>query len=45
MSGGLPPENDPRRPSATRIGIWIVVGAIGAYFLVSGLIGVVTTGG
>ena len=44
MSGMLPPENDPKRPSGTRIGIWLVVGAIGAYFLISGIIGIVNGG-
>lgn len=33
------PENDPKKPSPARVGIWIVVGAIGAWMLVSGVVG------
>lgn len=44
MSGMLPSENDPKRPSGTRIGIWLVVTAIGAYFLISGIVGIVSGG-
>jgi hypothetical protein len=36
---------DPKKPSATRIGIWVVVGGIGAYMLLSGIIGIVSQGG
>ncbi|WP_276312881.1 hypothetical protein [Microbacterium sp. 10M-3C3] len=39
------PENDPKKPSPARVGIWIVVGAIGAYMVVSGVIGALTAGG
>ncbi|MFJ6653728.1 hypothetical protein ACIQLJ_13140 [Microbacterium sp. NPDC091313] len=39
------PENDPKKPSPARVGIWLVVGAIGAWMLISGLVGVVTSGG
>jgi hypothetical protein len=36
--------SDPKRPSGTRIGIWVVVSAIAIYFLVSGVIGILTPG-
>ena len=35
---------DPRRPSSGRVVIWIVVSAIGVYFVVSGIIGMLTPG-
>ena len=41
----LPSSEDPRKPSPTRGGIWLVVGAIGVYMLLSGVIGIVTSGG
>jgi hypothetical protein len=31
-------------PSAARIGIWVVVGVIGAYMLISGIIGIIGGG-
>ena len=34
--------DDKNRPSTTRIVIWIAVGAVGAYFLISGLVGALT---
>ncbi|MFB6612068.1 hypothetical protein ACFCVO_17210 [Agromyces sp. NPDC056379] len=40
----LEPEKDPKRPSNTRLGIWLVVGAIGLYLVVSGIWGLVTGG-
>ncbi|HET8780661.1 MAG TPA: hypothetical protein VFM66_11350 [Agromyces sp.] len=40
----LEPERDPRKPSMTRLAIWIVVGAIGLYLLGSGIWGIVTAG-
>jgi hypothetical protein len=40
----LEPDPDPRRPSTTRLAIWIVVGAIGLYLLGSGIWGIVTAG-
>ncbi|GAA5026048.1 hypothetical protein GCM10025738_01780 [Microbacterium fluvii] len=51
-SDGAGGDNDyPRRvtddgkgPSTARITIWIVVGAIGAYMLISGIIGIVSGG-
>ncbi|MFG6402076.1 MULTISPECIES: hypothetical protein [unclassified Microbacterium] len=45
MSGMFSSGDDPKRPSATRIGIWVVVSCVGAYFLISGLIGVINNGG
>lgn len=42
---GTPPEPGPKKPSPARIGVWLVVGAIGVYLLASGVIGIVTSGG
>ena len=39
MTNNLGDEN---KPSTTRIVIWIAVGAVGAYFLISGLVGALT---
>lgn len=36
--------DDPRRPSSGRIAIWVVVAAVGLYFVISGIIGIVTPG-
>jgi len=38
---------DPKRGrvSPTRVGIWIVVSAVGLYMVASGLIGALTSGG
>lgn len=33
---------EPKKPSAARIAIWVVVGAIAVYMLGSGIIGIVT---
>lgn len=48
MNDYLPKEElepkDPRKPSTNRIIIWVVVGGIGAYLLVSGVIGIVAAG-
>jgi hypothetical protein len=41
----IPSGDDPKKPSAARVGIWIVVGAVGVYFLANGIIGIVTSGG
>jgi hypothetical protein len=38
-------KNEPKPPSMNRIAIWVIVGAIGAYFLISGIIGIITGGG
>jgi hypothetical protein len=35
----------PKPPSMNRIAIWVVVGAVGLYFVVSGIIGIVSGGG
>ena len=37
-------DNDPKKPSPTRIGIWIAVAGVGAYFRISGIIGIVNGG-
>jgi len=39
----LPPD-DKHKPSPARIGVWLVVGAVGVFMLVSGIIGIVTGG-
>jgi hypothetical protein len=36
--------DDPRRPSSNRVAIWVVVTAVGLYFVVTGIIGIVTPG-
>ncbi|WP_022889655.1 hypothetical protein [Agromyces italicus] len=40
----LEPEQDPKRPSNTRLAIWIVVGAIGLYLVGSGVWGLLSQG-
>lgn len=49
MNDYLPKEEleprDPKKPSTTRVAIWIIVGAIGLYLVGSGVWGLVTTGG
>ena len=47
--GGYPrrvtnPDQDSKKPSPARIGIWVVVGGIGLYMLISGIIGIVSGG-
>ena len=37
-------ERDPKKVSPARIGIWVVVSAIALYFIVSGVIGILTPG-
>jgi len=34
--------DDKNKPSTTRIVIWVAAGAVGLYFVISGLIGVLT---
>ena len=41
----MPSDDDRPRVSASRIAIWIVVGGIGVYMVVSGLIAALTSGG
>jgi len=36
--------DDKKGPSTARITIWVVVGAIGVYLLVTGIIGIVSGG-
>lgn len=35
---------DGKQPSSTRIAIWVVVAGVGAYFLITGIIGILTPG-
>lgn len=48
MSDYLPKEElspkDPRKPSTNRIIIWVVVGGIGLYLVISGVIGILAAG-
>lgn len=39
------PDGDRKRASPTRIGIWVLVSAVGLYMLISGLSGVIAGGG
>lgn len=41
MSSADPQKN---KPSPARVLIWLVVGAIGVYFLASGIIGIIAGG-
>ena len=41
-SGG--PGDDPKKPSPARIGVWLVVSAVGIYMVASGVIGIVSGG-
>lgn len=41
---GDPADPAPRGPSTARITIWIVVGAIGLYMIVSGVVGGLSAG-
>ena len=42
----LPSDNDGKKESVSfaRLSIWIIVGGIGAYLIISGLYGVITKG-
>lgn len=41
----IEPEDRRSRVSATRVGIWVVVSAIGLYMIVTGLVGALSGGG
>jgi hypothetical protein len=41
----LPERPDPKKPSPTRVGIWIVVAGIGVYMLGTGIFGILAGGG
>jgi hypothetical protein len=43
-SGTGGPGDDPKKPSPARIGVWLVVGAVGVYMLGSGVIGILSGG-
>ncbi|MFG6475325.1 hypothetical protein ACFXP7_02955 [Microbacterium sp. P06] len=38
------PDQDPKKPTPTRIGIWVVVTCVALYFLISGVIGILNGG-
>jgi len=42
----LPPGNDPQKPkiTSTRIVIWLVVGGIALYLIISGIAGIIAKG-
>ncbi|HEV7848432.1 MAG TPA: hypothetical protein VGO88_03795 [Mycetocola sp.] len=48
MTDYLPKEElhprDPKKPSTNRIIIWVIVGGIGLYLLISGVAGIVAAG-
>jgi len=35
------PDKDPKKPSMNRIAMWVIVGGVGVYFLLSGVIGLI----
>ncbi len=37
-------KNKPQGPSMARIAVWLVVGGLGAYLLISGIIGILGGG-
>ncbi|GGF28717.1 hypothetical protein [Subtercola lobariae] len=39
-----PDDKTPKKPSSGRIAIWVGVAAVGLYFLISGIYGIVTGG-
>ena len=46
MSDDLPlPGDPPKGPSFARIAIWVIVGGIGAYMVISGIVGMIVKGG
>lgn len=40
----MPADRDPKRPSPTRIGIWVIVSAVAVYMIASGVVGIVGGG-
>jgi len=42
VNTAMDPEK--KKPSPARVGIWLVVGAVGVYMLASGIIGIVSGG-
>lgn len=40
----LPSDPKPKGPSMGRLAIWVIVGGVGVYLVVTGLIGVITKG-
>jgi len=46
VSDDLPlPGDKPKGPSFTRVAIWVIVGGIGAYMVISGIVGMIVKGG
>jgi hypothetical protein len=37
-------DNDKKKVSFARFSIWLVVGAVGAYLLISGIVGIIVKG-
>ena len=45
MISYLPPEpKDPKKPTTTRVVLWIAVAGIGVYSIIQGIIGIVQHG-
>jgi hypothetical protein len=45
MMSYLPPEpKDPKKPTTTRVVLWIAVAGIGVYSIIQGIIGIVQHG-
>lgn len=45
MMSYLPPEpKDPKKPTTTRLVLWIAVAGVGVYSIIQGIIGVVQHG-
>ena len=44
----LPPSkkpDDPRVPTWRRVAIWVIVGGIGLYLVITGVVGIIAKGG
>lgn len=44
MSDPTPSDPKPKAPSLARIAIWVLVGGVGLYLVITGLIGVIVKG-
>lgn len=39
-----PKDKDPKKLSATRVALWVLVGGFGLYYVISGIVGVLQHG-
>ncbi|MET4780366.1 hypothetical protein [Glaciihabitans sp. UYNi722] len=39
-----PRDKDPKKVTPTRLAVWVFVGAVGLYFIITGVIGVINHG-